>query len=503
MSASSTGEAYTLSSGMSKKPWIWSAWMSTVSTRSVPTTSIIWAATFAVIGTRAARSLRSWRAYPKYGITAVTLAAEARFSASTSTSSSIRFSADGAQVDCITNTSWLRTFSSISTCTSPSENLPTTALPSGSPSVCATSSASLRLALPENSIRLDVLCMIPVSRLQRQCGWGGRIRTCECRDQNPVPYHLATPHCRSRPGILPGTMNTVAAKPRHVFRIGARRPCVGTSMCRGISTPGSCPTCMENGRSETAPRSQRPSPRGRPPVSRAEKPPIVAAGAIRVNSGGWMPVRHSRGIVASGLRRADAIPLLDEDPHRIRLAAGVHLARQRRIAFRIPVAVVDVPAVLVQRGRQPVRAESQDGRPPGRAQAAHPPRQVGHGHVPAKFGVQHLTGVAARQRLPAGAGEHRAIRAAIQLDGLAGDRRAQRELILLTILPPGDPAAAAMMAVRRGEAAFEAPVLLLAQRLLAHSLGGELLRGAGFAHRHRRASRQDQCRRRGDDCEPP
>ena len=24
-------------------------------------------------------------------------------------------------------------------------------------------------------------------------GWGGRIRTCECRDQNPVPYHLATP----------------------------------------------------------------------------------------------------------------------------------------------------------------------------------------------------------------------------------------------------------------------------------------------------------------------
>ena len=27
-------------------------------------------------------------------------------------------------------------------------------------------------------------------------GWGGRIRTCECRYQKPVPYHLATPqHC--------------------------------------------------------------------------------------------------------------------------------------------------------------------------------------------------------------------------------------------------------------------------------------------------------------------
>ena len=24
-------------------------------------------------------------------------------------------------------------------------------------------------------------------------GWGARIRTWECGDQNPVPYHLATP----------------------------------------------------------------------------------------------------------------------------------------------------------------------------------------------------------------------------------------------------------------------------------------------------------------------
>ncbi|SVB06902.1 uncharacterized protein METZ01_LOCUS159756, partial [marine metagenome] len=24
-------------------------------------------------------------------------------------------------------------------------------------------------------------------------GWGGRDRTCESRDQNPMPYHLATP----------------------------------------------------------------------------------------------------------------------------------------------------------------------------------------------------------------------------------------------------------------------------------------------------------------------
>lgn len=27
-----------------------------------------------------------------------------------------------------------------------------------------------------------------------QSGWGGRIRTYECRHQKPMPYHLATPH---------------------------------------------------------------------------------------------------------------------------------------------------------------------------------------------------------------------------------------------------------------------------------------------------------------------
>ena len=30
-------------------------------------------------------------------------------------------------------------------------------------------------------------------------------------------------------------MNTVAAEPRHVFRIGALRLCVGTSVCRNLA----------------------------------------------------------------------------------------------------------------------------------------------------------------------------------------------------------------------------------------------------------------------------
>ena len=27
----------------------------------------------------------------------------------------------------------------------------------------------------------------------KKCGWGGRIRTSECRNQNPVSYRLTTP----------------------------------------------------------------------------------------------------------------------------------------------------------------------------------------------------------------------------------------------------------------------------------------------------------------------
>ena len=33
-----------------------------------------------------------------------------------------------------------------------------------------------------------------ISALWPKYGWGGRIRTSECRIQSPVPYRLATPH---------------------------------------------------------------------------------------------------------------------------------------------------------------------------------------------------------------------------------------------------------------------------------------------------------------------
>ena len=36
-------------------------------------------------------------------------------------------------------------------------------------------------------------CSAGQKRGQCKIGWGGRIRTYEWRDQNPLPYHLATP----------------------------------------------------------------------------------------------------------------------------------------------------------------------------------------------------------------------------------------------------------------------------------------------------------------------
>ena len=46
---------------------------------------------------------------------------------------------------------------------------------------------------------------ISTSESREVCGWGGRIRTCECRYQKPVPYHLATPQrglCLTETGAI-------------------------------------------------------------------------------------------------------------------------------------------------------------------------------------------------------------------------------------------------------------------------------------------------------------
>lgn len=44
--------------------------------------------------------------------------------------------------------------------------------------------------------------------IKKSCGWGTRIRTWECTDQNRVPYHLAIPH-------RPNFAHLLASDPRY------------------------------------------------------------------------------------------------------------------------------------------------------------------------------------------------------------------------------------------------------------------------------------------------
>ena len=83
---------------------------------------------------------------------AVTRFGEARRTASSMISSSIKFSLVGRQVGCTMKTSWPRTESMISTRTSPSLNRPTRARASDMLRWRAISRASGGLALPENTI---------------------------------------------------------------------------------------------------------------------------------------------------------------------------------------------------------------------------------------------------------------------------------------------------------------------------------------------------------------
>ena len=98
------------STGFWKKPWIWPACRSIVSTRSAPAASSIRATRRAEIGSRGADFL-SWREYPNQGVTAITRCAEAPTAASIMNSSSISESLAVTpvwglpQVDCTMNTS--------------------------------------------------------------------------------------------------------------------------------------------------------------------------------------------------------------------------------------------------------------------------------------------------------------------------------------------------------------------------------------------------------------
>src|SRR5262245_39581641 len=78
--------------------------------------------------------------------------ADARLNASSISSSSIRLSFVGVDVDWMTKTSPPRTFSVISTCTSPSLKRPISAPPSGTPRWALIASARGRFEFPVNSL---------------------------------------------------------------------------------------------------------------------------------------------------------------------------------------------------------------------------------------------------------------------------------------------------------------------------------------------------------------
>src|SRR5690554_321457 len=97
--------------------------------------------------------------------------AEARRRASTISTSSIRLSLVGAQVDCRMKTSLPRTFSLISTAISPSLNCPTVALPRRVSRLSAILRASSGLAFPAKTINFDTrshLCSVGSSGVESQ-----------------------------------------------------------------------------------------------------------------------------------------------------------------------------------------------------------------------------------------------------------------------------------------------------------------------------------------------
>ena len=97
-------------------------------------------------------SLRSCRAHPKYGITAVIVFADARFAASIIKSSSMRLSEFG-NVLCTRNTSLPRIDSSYDTANSPSAKWMITRLPRGHPRLAHIFSDRYLEFVPENTIK--------------------------------------------------------------------------------------------------------------------------------------------------------------------------------------------------------------------------------------------------------------------------------------------------------------------------------------------------------------
>jgi hypothetical protein len=65
-----------------------------------------------------------------------------------------------------------------------------------------------------------------------KAGWGARIRTWEWRNQNPLPYHLATPHHMARIATIGRADHNGMVPPDQ------RRRAVGLAMSRPVAADG-------------------------------------------------------------------------------------------------------------------------------------------------------------------------------------------------------------------------------------------------------------------------
>src|SRR5581483_6126917 len=146
-----SGSAVMWSTGIVKKPWIWPACRSMVSTRSAPASWSMSATSRAEIGSRGF-AFRSWREYGNQGITAVIRFDEPSFAAWIISSSSMTFRSTGRLPVWTMKTSEPRIDSRYRQYVSPFANVSSCTSPSSTPSFSAIRFASSGCDRPEKTI---------------------------------------------------------------------------------------------------------------------------------------------------------------------------------------------------------------------------------------------------------------------------------------------------------------------------------------------------------------
>src|SRR4051794_11257382 len=162
-----SGSAVMWSTGIVKKPWIWPACRSIVSTRSAPASCSRSATKRAEIGSRGF-ALRSCRAYGNSGTTAVIRFADASFAAWIMKASSMMLRSIGGQPVWTRNRSAPRIDSSYRTYVSPFANVSSSIAPSSTPMCSAIRCASSGCERPDTTIS-----RLPAVRSMKwpPCGW--------------------------------------------------------------------------------------------------------------------------------------------------------------------------------------------------------------------------------------------------------------------------------------------------------------------------------------------